>query len=515
MFSGNVSVPEGETTTYNIHLERTATGSPWIIGYVKDGDTRSPISQATISVTGLECNCSYTTLTNKDGYYEIELDLAGNYTVRVEKEGYESQSVKAYAAEGSEEYVGFYLEKTGTRLKGHVWEGETRGGGIKDVKIRIESANESYIVYTDLNGYYEKEISQGGEYTITASKEGYLSQTKSIIINEGEEKIVDFYLYPDTVVEDTLFLRENFKLSPEVPNESPAETIHVEAQYEDHIVGRTNRQWVDVGAWTSSPMTQNVILKGEVTFTIWFQVTESGYNADPDWEFVLSIDGFEIASAEVVNSAESNEQPIEITASTSVSSGRGSGQVTVPKGDTISLVIRYRGWEDATVHFGNITYDSGVTVQADPGFTEKPARERYQVQLTASKYSVNLEGKNRTVISLTIENTGLEEDSYTLTAAGTYKGWKITWDYTETITIAPGRAFVMNMTLSEDLVESPDGDTILVEVVVRSETYADVYDSVRIEGKLEETNGIPDLTIPLIAASLTVGALVASFRRRF
>ena len=73
----------------------------------------------------------------------------------------------------------------------------------------------------------------------------------------------------------------------------------------------------------------------------------------------------------------------------------------------------------------------------------------------------------------------------------------------------------MNMTLSEDLVESPDGDTILVEVVVRSETYADVYDSVRIEGKLEETNGIPDLTIPLIAASLTVGALVASFRRRF
>jgi len=346
-YDAHVQVQEGEDNFYDIEMTKTVSKPPRILGHVKDKDTNSPLPHATVTVTGKECNCSYTDTTNENGYYEIELDLAGNYTVRVEMDGYGSQTKDSYVAEGGDSVVTFLLQKIilNTKLLGHVWEGGTRGTGVDNAKVQIDLGSNSYTVHTDRNGYYEQDLPEGGEASITISKDLYQTLQMNLTIQTGEEKRMDFYLFLENV--------------------------------------------------------------------------------------------------------------------------------------------------------------------------EKPPKEKYGVDISATKTTVDLEGINLTLITITLENIGEVEDTYTLTITGSFNGWTATLDSPDNIMLEPGEIHTLSLTLAEDLTESPDGNKIIVEVTAISTTYPEVQDSVRIEGTLEEDANIPDLTIPLIAASVGLGALVASFRRRY
>jgi len=338
-----VNESEGKNHTFSMNMTYVT-----IYGNVTEKGTDDPIQDATVTVTGNECNCSFTATTDDMGYYDIDFNVEGNFTVKAEKAGYESEEKNTYATHHDPTSVNFHLQKVITKVHGYVIEGGSRepGSEINDARVHIQSTHETYTVYSLLTGYYDQELMDGGEFTITVSKEDYFTEQKTVTIQTGEENQVDFILEK---VQDS-----------------------------------------------------------------------------------------------------------------------------------------------------------------------KPPKEKYGVEVNASNTKLDLEGKDVTVVTFTVMNIGEEEDSYTLIITGTFRGWTATMDSSDAITLQPGAMKSISLTLNESLTESPDGDSIVVDVTAISQTYPEVQDSVRIEGKLEGDDvGIPDLTVPLIVVSIGGGALVAYFRRRY
>ena len=152
-------------------------------------------------------------------------------------------------------------------------------------------------------------------------------------------------------------LKQGYGLSPETEHNSDteAQTQTVQADYQDGLIGRTDRQWVDVGTWTSSGIDSAFTLdSGQYKFNMWFQVADTDYQADPDWEFTLRHNEENLASVQILNTAESNTEPIEVWATTNIGS-----PVDAASGDTFEIFIRYRAWEDCTIYYDNVTYDAG------------------------------------------------------------------------------------------------------------------------------------------------------------
>ncbi|MCK4613770.1 MAG: carboxypeptidase regulatory-like domain-containing protein, partial [Thermoplasmata archaeon] len=186
----HVYVDKGEEARVDFYLDKEGGNQTTIYGYVKDKDTEDPINDAEVTITGQECNCSYTVYTDREGYYGQEIDLAGNYTVIAEKDGYKSQTKDVYVKDGEEKRVDFYLEKEGgnrTILNGYTKRQET-GKHIPDVEVTISKGNFSKTQYSDDNGWYEFELDEGGGYKILAKKENYDDYLINISIREGEEE---------------------------------------------------------------------------------------------------------------------------------------------------------------------------------------------------------------------------------------------------------------------------------------------------------------------------------------
>lgn len=511
------TVFQGDEKVHTISLNSTHQE---IFGHVREKDSMDPIKGATILVTGNTCNCSYTVSTDENGYYEVEIDLAGNYSVFASKDGYYSKMMETDVRENEGSRVEFLLEPEITKVHGYVREGGTRqSSGINDAKVHIQSAHESYNVYTIHSGYYDKILNKGGEFTLTVSKEGYVTQSKTVTINDGQEKRVDFNLEREAAGdEDRLYMRTEDRLESDDPEDGSYVWKRIEADFDDGPLPQTrsNRRWVTAGTWISEPTTQDITLEGPVTFNIWFREVDEGYDNLPEWRFILLYDNQSIAHVETGETASDPEDIIEITDTAHLSLTRQTDSITIAEGGVLSLSIEYLGFEDVNIYFGNASYDSGISVYADPGFSEKPGIENYGVAVTASKTKLDLEGKDVTVVTFTVKNIGELEDSYTLTISGTFKGWTATMDSPDTITLQPDEMKSISLTINESDSEDPEGDEIVVEVTAISQTYSEIQDSVRIKGTLEEGDtGIPDLTIPLIVASIGAGALVASFRRRY
>jgi len=160
-----------------------------------------------------------------------------------------------------------------------------------------------------------------------------------------------------------LNMKADDELLPETKGDPEADprTQQVEAEYDEFLPGsRTNRQWVDVGTWTTSAVNSDFSIDGWVEFNIWFQVYESGYDAEPDWEFNLTHNGELRMSVLEEDTDESTEEPIEVTGGATL-----GDPIVVQEGDTLSLIIRYQAWEDCDIYFDCAIYDSGVQMESD------------------------------------------------------------------------------------------------------------------------------------------------------
>jgi protocatechuate 3,4-dioxygenase beta subunit len=164
-----------------------ATGT--IQGTVKDTNNQ-PIQGATVSVEGTSLQAT----TNSQGYYQITDVPAGNKTVTASKSGYNSQSKTVTVVAGQTTTVDFSLTPvptTGT-IQGTVK--DTNNQPIQGATVSVEGT--SLQATTNSQGYYQITDIPAGNKTVTASKSGYNSQSKTVNVVAGQTTTVDFSLTP-------------------------------------------------------------------------------------------------------------------------------------------------------------------------------------------------------------------------------------------------------------------------------------------------------------------------------
>ncbi|RLC75998.1 MAG: hypothetical protein DRJ03_29385, partial [Chloroflexi bacterium] len=158
-----------------------------IYGVVKDSVTGKPIAGVSITANG------YSTSTDETGYYEIEVE-PDTYTVTASKSGYEpaSRTVTVYA--GTRTECNFELKPIAPPEKGTIY------GYVKDSKTMLPIPNATitingYTTSTNSAGYYEIEV-PAGTYTVSASKSGYRSESRTVTVGAGEMVGCNFLLEP-------------------------------------------------------------------------------------------------------------------------------------------------------------------------------------------------------------------------------------------------------------------------------------------------------------------------------
>ena len=158
----------------------------WIDGYVYKSGTQIIIEGATVTIDG-----GPSTVTDVSGYYNLSV-APGDYTVTAEMTSYISSSTSnVIVTTGHVTPQDFYLIEIENQgwIEGYVYlEGTTTL--ISGANVAVEGGGN-----TDTNaaGYYNISLSEG-DYSVTASKSGYTSDTKSITINEAETTLQNLYL---------------------------------------------------------------------------------------------------------------------------------------------------------------------------------------------------------------------------------------------------------------------------------------------------------------------------------
>ena len=129
------------------------------------------------------------------------------------------------------------------------------------------------------------------------------------------------------------------------------------------------REWKTVGIWTAANGVDFEIgLGGPVKFNLWWRETDEGqddsYNANVQYRFRLNVDGGDAAFYSDEETGEQHEcaenEPCE-----------WNGQVndinftSAEKGAIFELEIEYWAFSDIEIYYDNVTFNSGVAVNAD------------------------------------------------------------------------------------------------------------------------------------------------------
>jgi protocatechuate 3,4-dioxygenase beta subunit len=179
----------GDSDYSNEASATTLSGQGTIQGTVKDTNNQ-PIQGATVSVEGT----SLQTTTNSQGYYQIANVPAGTRTVTASKTGYNSQSKTVNVVAGQTITVDFQLQLATGTIQGTVK--DTNNQPIQGATVSVEGT--SLQATTNSQGYYQITDVPAGNKTVTASKSGYNSQSKTVNVVAGQTVTVDFQLQPVT-----------------------------------------------------------------------------------------------------------------------------------------------------------------------------------------------------------------------------------------------------------------------------------------------------------------------------
>ena len=165
---------------------------------------------------------------------------------------------------------------------------------------------------------------------------------------------LDGELNPPLSVEDhQMFIGGDHQL---MFNHGTKQELWVEADYEQYPGVRTNRQWVDVGTWETSP--EDIILEadGAISFHLWFLTPDEGYTADPEFRFTLR---------------DNDTKLLQVTGSVSYIPAETITEYVVTgdldsvhlQGKVLSLSIEYRAWEDCVLYLGDPEHESHFEIE--------------------------------------------------------------------------------------------------------------------------------------------------------
>lgn len=134
-------------------------------------------------------------ITDAFGDYSMTNVPVGNRNVSVTASGYESQNKSAGVTENSTMIVDFSLNETATggsgAVKGTVW--SSVNGKLRDVTVQVLGGTSSL---TNNGGKYNIQNVPAGTQTLIASKDGFMSQQKDVIVTAGVTLTVNFTLVP-------------------------------------------------------------------------------------------------------------------------------------------------------------------------------------------------------------------------------------------------------------------------------------------------------------------------------
>jgi len=189
--TNEVVVGVGQTANANFNLDLTS-----ITGQVREAGTGTNIAGATVFayqggvVKG-------TATTDAGGIYAIGGLSSGTYVVAASKSGYVTQTkANMGVTEGQTTYVNFNLTASGTLMGQVVEKGTTTalvGATVKAYQGAVLAASTT----TASNGVYtiNCDLPTGSNYVVTASKTGYVPQTKAkISVTGGQTTYVNFNL---------------------------------------------------------------------------------------------------------------------------------------------------------------------------------------------------------------------------------------------------------------------------------------------------------------------------------
>lgn len=168
MVSGPINVSVGASDTTRITVELTQSGKA-IAGLVLDQDF-TPISQVRVSVEGPTNGCF---LTNGEGYWSLSDPEAGQYTVSVEKIGFDAPDDTTFTLDAGEiAQIDRMMNLTENSVSGKVFNEFSEP--MFDVKVFLIQNDEPLdSTLTNEFGEYQFPMISEGFYSIQAVKETY------------------------------------------------------------------------------------------------------------------------------------------------------------------------------------------------------------------------------------------------------------------------------------------------------------------------------------------------------
>ena len=159
----------------------------WINGYV-NSSSGNPIVGASVVIGDSPRQ------TDATGMYNFTLE-AGTYDVNVTMAGYSNDSEEVTVVAGAVTWLNFTLAATAGNVIGYVIDGESENGtGLNEVVVEMTVASDEKTYITSATGYFEFNLVPAGDYTITASKSGYTTNSTSVTVVAGETTTAEIQL---------------------------------------------------------------------------------------------------------------------------------------------------------------------------------------------------------------------------------------------------------------------------------------------------------------------------------
>jgi peptide/nickel transport system substrate-binding protein len=159
----------------------------WLVGYVKN-EQGLPIVAALVTADGSSATA------NDTGFYNISL-AEGPYDVVAEAAGYGNESLSCTILAGESTWLNFSLSSTSGSLSGYVRDADT-SAAIAGAYVTVQLGDSTKSAVSNSTGGYRISLLEAGTYNVTVSKTGYETNTTSVTIVVGQEKLLDIELKP-------------------------------------------------------------------------------------------------------------------------------------------------------------------------------------------------------------------------------------------------------------------------------------------------------------------------------
>ncbi|MBF0407826.1 MAG: carboxypeptidase regulatory-like domain-containing protein [Candidatus Riflebacteria bacterium] len=183
-----------ESSWQGLPTASVPTGETILTGTITQPDG-IPVGNASISILKQQVPIT-SAVTNVQGQYSVIVD-AGTYTIRIQRSGFVTSEQNILVKSGIINVYNAVISSSIGSLKGYTASRST-GERISGTEVQITSITNPALsisaAITDAAGNYEF-ILATGEYSLSAVKSEYITETVKLTVNSGSEVIQNFLMY--------------------------------------------------------------------------------------------------------------------------------------------------------------------------------------------------------------------------------------------------------------------------------------------------------------------------------